>query len=124
MLIELIPLYAVAAGFGALFWDIQRRRIGLSEKQPEPEEIEKFEIQKLAQVDGRITKLELSIDAVLDTVHAELDDARAERRSAQSAKAGATRKKAENEQADQVVKQLGELPLEEQRRAVRARYDQ
>jgi len=88
----ILPIYAVLLGSVGLWWDLRRRELSLREKQPDPEEVEKFEIQRLAELGGAVNELQLTISGVLDTVHAELEDARSERRKAVSAKAGAAPK--------------------------------
>ncbi len=88
----ILPIYAVLLGSVALWWDLRRRELTLREKQPDPETVEKFEIQRLAEVGAAVNELQLTISGVLDTVHQELEDARSERRKAVSAKAGSTPK--------------------------------
>jgi len=116
-----IPLYGVLLGCMALWWDLRRRELRLREKLPDPAEIEKFEIQRLGELGAAVNEIQLTISGVLDTVHAELEDARAERRKAVAAKAGATPPKRPG------APDPPELPLEQlgrdaQLAAVEARY--
>lgn len=86
----LLPLYGVAAGFALLWWDLRRRELRLKETHPDPEVAEKFAVEKLGVLASEVTELKLGLNGILDTVHAELEDARSERRKAVAAKAGAS----------------------------------
>lgn len=91
VLIALAPLYVVALGALALWWDLRRRELALGPQAATAEEVEAFELRKLAEVSARVHETELKLSGVLDTVQVELEDARAERRSAASKLAGASK---------------------------------
>ncbi len=88
----LLPLYAVTGCFLLLWWDLRRRELALRQLQPDPETVETFSIQRLAELGAQVNELSLSVGGVLDTVHRDLEDARGERRTAQKVKAGSAPK--------------------------------
>lgn len=95
--VAIAPLYAVALGALALWWDLRRRELALGPQAATAEEVEAFELRKLAEVSARVHETELKLSGVLDTVQTELEDARAERRSAASKLAGASKLTKERE---------------------------
>ncbi len=111
-----IPLLVALAGFGALIWDLKRRQL----LSPAPEVLERFSIESIAQLDARVQRVELSQGGILETVHAELEDARAERRSAKAVKAGETRKRPKDALSPPNGPDLDSLSEEEQLATVEA----
>jgi hypothetical protein len=116
-----IPLYGVLLGCMALWWDLRRRELRLRENLPDPAEVEKFEIQRLAELGGAVNELQLTISGVLDTVHSELEDARSERRKAVAAKAGAAPPKTPRGQPAEAIP-LEQMDRAAQLQAVEDRY--
>lgn len=98
LVLLIAPLYAVALGALALWWDLRRRELALGPQAATAEEVEAFELHKLAEVSARVHETELKLSGVLDTVQAELEDARGERRSAASKLAGASKLTREREE--------------------------
>lgn len=116
-----LPLLLVAVGFSTLWWDIQRRTLELKRNLPDPAEIEKFEIQRLAELGAAVNELQLSLSGVLDAVHSELEDARAERRKAQSKIAGSAPKTPRGGGGGEQIP-LDQMDRATQLAAVEARY--
>ncbi len=111
-------LLAAFAGILALglagAWDIGRRKIAATLNRPDPAEVEEFEVKKLLEVDGRLSVLERLLKAGLDSMAAELEDAKAERRSAAATKAAVKRWMDERDREDEPERpETPEVPAEE-----------
>ena len=116
-----VPLYFVLLGFLGLWWDLRRRELRLRENLPDPEAVETFSIQRLAELGAAVSELQLTANGVLDTVHSELEDARAERRKAVAAKAGSAPKTPQAGAAGNVIP-FDQMSRDAQLAAVEARY--
>ncbi len=87
MLLE-IALIGLGGALLAGSWDLGRRQLAVRSAQPDPAEVEHFEVQKLHELEGRIFVVEHSLEAVADQAVHELGKARNERISARASESG------------------------------------
>lgn len=120
------PLSIVLACLGASAlaggWDLGRRWMVRDELRPDPAEVEKYEVEKLHELEGRIQQVELGMGAVADQALHELESARAERRTAHATLAGQKGGRG-NKRTDPEPEPERELSDDEILEQVRARYE-
>ncbi len=104
-------LLVASAGIVALAavgaWDLARRWIAHDATKPDPQAVEKFEIQELAKCQARISVIDATLASAIASAKAELEDARSERRSAAGQRAAVARWKKEAEQETEKTEDNG-----------------